>query len=298
MKAGRIPVKPGSLVALVTPFTESGAIDEPALRALLEWHVESKTDGLVVLGTTGEASVMDMDERARVLEITAEVAKGKVPIVVGTGTINPKSVVKMTQQAADLGADASLVVTPYYVKPTPVGLVQHFTYVADAVDLPMVLYNVPGRTGVDCKPETAAAAAKHPGIIGIKEATGDVSRVAELRKLAGKDFMLFSGDDETGAEFVLLGGDGVISVTSNIVPNLQHRIMAAALSKDRAQAESLNRPLELLHKRLFLQSNPIPAKWALYRMGRIGPGIRPPLTPMSDTFIGPLEEALSAAGAI
>ncbi len=300
MKAGpRMPIKKGSMVALVTPMKPDGAIDEAQLRALLQWHVASQTDGVVVLGTTGEASTLSFEERARVLDITAEEVKGKIPIVVGTGTIDPKTVVKLTKQAVDHGADASLVVTPYYVKPTQKGLVTHFGFVAEAVDLPCLLYNVPGRTGSDIKPETAAeVAAKHPSVIGIKEATGDVSRVAAIRKLAGEKFLLYSGDDETGAEFVLKGGDGVISVTSNIVPDVMHQLMMAALAKDAKKTEALNKPLELLHQRLFLQSNPIPAKWALYRMGRIGAGIRPPMTVLEEEFHKPLEEALKAAGAI
>lgn len=299
VEGARMPIKRGSMVALVTPMKPDGAVDEEQLRTLLQWHVACQTDGVVVLGTTGEASTLSFEERARVLDITAEEIKGKIPIVVGTGTIDPRTVVKLTQQAVNHGADASLVVTPYYVKPTQKGLVSHFGYVAEAVDLPCLLYNVPGRTGSDIKPETAAeVAAKNPSVIGIKEATGDVSRVAAIRKVAGNKFLLYSGDDETGAEFVLKGGDGVISVTSNVVPDVMHQLMMAALAKDAALTEQLNKPLELLHQRLFLQSNPIPAKWALYRMGKIGAGIRPPMTVMEEEFHKPLEEALKAAGAI
>jgi len=297
--SSRMPIEKGSMVALVTPMKPDGAVDEAQLRSLLQWHVACQTDGIVVLGTTGEASTLSFDERARVLDITAEEVKGKIPIVVGTGTIDPRMVVKLTQQARDHGADASLVVTPYYVKPTQKGLISHFGFVAEAVDLPCLLYNVPGRTGSDIKPETAAeVASKHAGVIGMKEATGDLARVAAIRSLAGQDFLLYSGDDETGAEFVLQGGDGVISVTSNIVPEQMHMLMMAALDKDKTRAKAINTPLKLLHQRLFLQANPIPVKWALYRMGRMGQAIRPPLTVLEEEFHAPLEEALRAAGVI
>ena len=248
-------MRPGSLVALVTPMRPTGELDLDALRGLLRWHVESGTDGIVALGTTGEASTLSMDERAQVLGVCQEVLDGTgVPLMVGTGTINPRSVIKMNEQALSYGADSCLVVTPYYTKPTQRGLAEFFTMVADATPLPMLLYNVPGRTAVDLKPETVAQLSKHPRIFGIKEATGELSRVSQLRQLIKqKHFMLFSGEDSNAKDFTLMGGDGTISVTSNIAPARQHQIMMAALRGDAEEMVKLNEPLNLLHQRLFLQ---------------------------------------------
>uniref|UniRef100_A0A7S0IND1 4-hydroxy-tetrahydrodipicolinate synthase n=1 Tax=Calcidiscus leptoporus TaxID=127549 RepID=A0A7S0IND1_9EUKA len=290
------PMKAGSLVALVTPMTPDGALDLDSLRELLQWHVRSETDGIVALGTTGEASTLSMEERAAVLQVCSEEVVGKVPLMVGTGTIDPRKVIAMNEQALEYGADSCLVVTPYYTKPTQAGLLRFFRYVADATSLPLLLYNVPGRTAVDLQPHTVGELAKHPRIFGIKEATGDLARVPLLRELCGDDFMLFSGEDSNALEFTLHGGDGVISVTSNVAPAEQHLVFEAALRGDEVAAQEHNEQLKLLHQRLFLQANPIPVKWALAAAGRVPYGIRLPLCELEEPFHTPLLEAMRVAG--
>lgn len=291
-------MRQGSTCALVTPFTETGEIDTESLRALLRFHVESGTDGLCVLGTTGEASVMTMEERATVLKIAVEEVKGEIPILAGTGTIDPAHVKEMTLQAIDLGCDASLVVTPYYVKPPQRGLVKHMLSMAD-LGLPVVIYNVPGRSGSDMKPESIALCADHPNIIGVKEATGDVSRVDELRELTGDKLLLLSGDDGTDAEFVLKGGDGCISVTANVAPRQKHALMLAALKGDKDEVDRIGGPLKDLNGKLFCEANPIPIKWAMKRIGKIPTGYcRPPLDELDVEFQPVVEEALKAAGLV
>ena len=294
----QVPMKPGSTCALITPFTDSGEIDTESLRTLLRFHVESGTDGLCVLGTTGEASVMSMQERETVLKIVVEEVKGKIPILVGTGTIDPVHVKEMTLQAMDLGCDASLVVTPYYVKPPQRGLVKHMLSMAD-LGLPVCIYNVPGRSGSDMKPESIALCADHPNIVSVKEATGDVSRVDEIRKLTGDKLLLLSGDDGTDAEFVLRGGDGCISVTANVAPKQKHELMMAALRGDKEEVERIGSPFSELNAKLFCEANPIPIKWAAKRIGKIPTGYcRPPLDELDPEFQPIVEEALKAAGLI
>lgn len=222
-KLHMIPVRSGSVVALVTPMDNKNNIDFATLKSLLEWHISEGTDGAVVLGTTGESSTISFEERGEIIKEAINTVNGAFPIIIGTGTIEPNSVIKYTQQAKDLGADAALIITPYYVKPPQRALVQHFLNIANTVDLPIILYNCPGRTGVDMKPETVAQLASHRNIIGIKDATGDLSRVESLRKLCGKDFLIFSGEDDSGCEFIRLGGDGVISVTANVAPKAMHK---------------------------------------------------------------------------
>ena len=296
----QVPLRPGSFVALVTPFNaESGEIDFPALRTLLEFHLEAGTDGLCILGTTGEASVMSMKERELVLKTAVETVKGKIPILVGTGTIDPTHVKEMTLQAIDLGCDASLLVTPYYVKPPQRGLIKHFTDAAD-LGLPLMIYNVPGRTGVDCSPETIALCAQHQNIVAVKEATGDLSRVEKIRQLTTSNrLLLYSGDDSTEGEFVLRGGDGCISVTANVAPNAMHRLMMAALNGDRDEVNRINTPLANLHEKIFCESNPIPAKWAVKRLGKITSAYcRPPLDQMEPQYEAIVESAMAEAGLI
>jgi len=293
------PIKRGSTVALVTPFTTTGKIDFPSLRRLLQFHVASQTDGLCILGTTGEASLLTMDERKAVLTVAVEEVKGKIPILVGTGAIDPTQVKEMTMQAIDCGCDASLIVTPPYIKPPPRGIVDHFTTMAD-LGLPVVIYNVPGRTAVDIIPETIALCAReNSNIVGVKEATGDVSRVETIRSLTGdleKPLLLYSGDDATEAEFVLKGGDGCISVTANVAPIAMHEMMDAALRGDADEALRLNKMLDIVHQKIFCESNPIPAKWALKRMGMIENAVcRPPLMELDKDYHGILEEALKIA---
>lgn len=289
----------GSTCALITPFTEDNKIDVPGLEKLIDFHLEAGTDNLCVLGTTAEASVMSMDERELALRTIVARAKGKIPLLVGTGAIDPAQVKKYTQQAIDLGADASLVVSPYYVKPPQRGLIHHFTTMAD-MGLPVVLYNVPGRTAVDLSDETIATLAQHDKIVGIKDATGDISRLTSLKKVLGEEvdrnFLKYSGDDGTTADFVLEGGDGCISVTANIAPKAMRDMIHAALNGNGQLAMELNEPLNLLHSRLFLESNPIPAKWAAHRMGLVDNAMcRPPLDAMDPQFIPLLEEALATA---
>jgi 4-hydroxy-tetrahydrodipicolinate synthase len=294
-----MPMKRGSTCALITPFTEDNKIDVPGLEKLIDFHLESGTDNLCVLGTTAEASVMSMEERELALKTIVGKAKGKIPLLVGTGTIDPASVKKYTQQAIDLGADASLVVSPYYVKPPQRGLIHHFVTMAD-MGLPVMLYNVPGRTAVDLSDETIATLSQHDKIIGIKDATGDISRLTSLRKFLGEeasnDFLKYSGDDGTTTDFVLEGGDGCISVTANIAPKAMREMVHAALQGNDQLALELNESLNLLHSRLFLESNPIPAKWAAHRMGLTSNAFcRPPLDTMDPQYNNLLEEALISA---
>ena len=326
----------GSYVALVTPMDAANAVDYGALRNLLEWHVASGTDGVVALGTTGEASTLDAAERDRVLETCVDACRGRVPVVAGTGAIDTRAVVAMGRRAKALGADGTLVVTPYYVKPPQRALEAHFLAVAEAVDLPMVLYNVPGRTGVDLLPETVARLAAHPNVRGIKEATGDNGRVAALRDACGGDLLLYSGEDAMGREFVELGGDGVISVTANVAPAAMARMLRAPAG---AAARAIDDSLRPLHEKLFCQANPIPVKYALHRArprgnqvygafvlisarwrGHVGSspldgapdtpvdfhagarglatGIRPPLAPLEAEFHADIDAALAAADAV
>jgi 4-hydroxy-tetrahydrodipicolinate synthase len=282
---------------------ETGAVDIEGLRKLLRYHIEQETDNLCILGTTGEASVLTMAERKLILTTAVTEVKGKIPILVGTGTINPAGVKTFTQQAMDLGCDAGLVVTPYYVKPPQRCLIQHMTDVAD-FGLPVVIYNVPGRTAVDFKDENIAIAAQHPGIIGVKDATGDVSRVETLRALtnehgSSKDFLLYTGDDGTTLDFILRGGDGCISVTANVAANAMHRLVQAARDGRVEEATSINTPLLGLHKNLFCESNPIPVKWAAMRLGLVDSAFcRPPLAQLEQQFESQVEDALRQAGLV
>ena len=295
-------MKPGSSVALVTPFDEStGEVDYAALRRLLQYHLQSGTDNLCILGTTGEASVLSMEERRKVLTLTVQECKGKMPILVGTGTIDPNHVKEMTQQAVDLGCDASLVTTPYYVKPPQRCLIQHMVTAAEHYGLPVVIYNVPGRTAVNMLDDSIAIAAQHPNVVAVKDATGDLSRVASLKGALAQngveDFLLYSGDDATSMDFVLGGGDGCISVTANVAPSAMHQLMAVCRAGDAMKAAEINAPLTLLHSKLFVEANPIPAKWAVHRLGLTdSPWCRPPLDALDPALAPQVEEALRYAG--
>ena len=286
----------GSLVALVTPMAADGSVDFSGLRRLVDWHVAQGTDGIVSVGTTGESATLDEAEHCEVLRRTVEFAAGRIPIVAGTGANATSEAVRLTRCAKEAGADACLLVTPYYNKPTQEGLFRHHKAVADAVDIPQVLYNVPGRTAVDMLPETVIRLAAVPNIVGVKEATGDLSRVQQIRAGAGSRFALFSGDDATSREFMLLGGDGVISVTANVTPAAMHRMCEAALAGDAAKAEEIDSALAGLHRALFVESNPIPVKWALAAMGMIPEGIRLPLTWLSRDAQAPVLDAMKQAG--
>ena len=293
-----LPLPAGSLVALVTPMTDDGAVDIPGLRSLLRWHKEEGTAGVVILGTTGEASCLSVEEKEEVMAVTREEVGGVLPIIVGTGTISTPAVIAATKQAKLFGADAALVVTPYYVKPSQAGLVHHFTQIADAVELPIVLYNVPGRTGVDMSIETTVALSRHPMIQGLKDATGDNTRVGPMRAICGDDFRLYSGEDGMAREYVLQGGDGVISVTANVAPATVAKVMASAAARDATAAEAADNALAALHRDLFCEANPIPVKWALERIGKASGGIRSPLVPLGLDFHGRVEGALQQARCI
>lgn len=286
----------GSLVAIVTPMRSNREVDFDALERLIEFHVEAGTDGLVVAGTTGESATLTKPEHISVIQAAIKFAAGRLPVIAGTGSNSTAQTIELSRQVDQLGVDAYLVVTPYYNKPPQQGLYEHFVAVADAVSKPVMLYNVPGRTGVDMQTETVARLASHPQIFGIKEATGEVARVAALRAACGDDFMLYSGDDPTAREFMLAGGHGVVSVTANVAPGQMAAMCAAALDGDTDRAESLDAPLAGLHNDLFVEANPIPVKWALQRMGLIDTGLRLPLVQLSADNQPAVEAALQQAG--
>ncbi len=279
----------GSLVALVTPMTANGSLDFDALGGLIEWHIKSGTDGIVSVGTTGESATVSVPEHLDVIEKTIEFVNGRVPVIAGTGGNSTQEAVELTQKASDLGADYVLIVTPYYNKPNQEGLFQHFIKIADTVDIPQILYNVPSRTACDLRPETVMRLAKHKNIVGIKEALDDSERLSELirvsHSIAGqKNFSVFSGDDPSFNSFMSNGGDGVISVAANVVPKHISQICSLNLSDQFDDAKELNFILQNLYELLFIESNPIPVKWMLNKMGRIQSGIRLPLIPLNQVF--------------
>lgn len=286
----------GSMVAVVTPMDADGAVNYRQFARLIDFHVDSGTQVLVVAGTTGESATLDHDEHVEVIERACELAAGRVAIVAGTGSNSTAQTLELSRAVDRLPVAAFLVVTPYYNKPTQEGMRRHFSAVADAVTKPIILYNVPGRTGVDLKPDTVIKLASHPNIQAIKEATGELNRVHVLREACGADFKLLSGDDATGCEFMLQGGDGVISVTANVAAAPMRRLCDAAIARKRAEAERIDAALQPLHRTLFCESNPIPVKWAVQQMGLIGPGIRLPLTPLAPQFHAAVLDAMTAAG--
>jgi len=286
----------GSMVALVTPMHEDGALDEDSLRRLVDFHAENHTDAIVTVGTTGESATLDEDEHCHVVRRTVEMAAGRLPVIAGTGANSTREAIDLTRYAMEAGVDACLLVTPYYNKPTQEGLYRHYRAVAEAVPVPQILYNVPGRTACDLLPETVERLAPISNIVGIKEATGDMNRARDIMARCGDRLDVYSGDDATAMEMMLLGGKGNISVTANVAPAAMHALCVAAMMGDRDKAEAINRPLEVLHKVLFVESNPIPVKWALYAMGMIPPGIRLPLTPLADQFHDTVRQALRQTG--
>ncbi len=289
----------GSIVAIVTPMTPAGDVDFDALAALVEWHIAEGTDAIVAVGTTGESATLSVDEHIAVVRKVVEVSAKRVPVLAGTGANSTTEAIELTQLAKDAGADAALIVTPYYNKPPQEGLYRHFKAIAEAVAIPIVMYNVPGRTGCDMLPATVARLAQVPNIVGIKEAKGELSRVRELLALGlPKDFALYTGDDATARESLLLGFHGDISVTANVAPKQMHEMCVAAIAGDAATAGMIDSRLTLLHKNLFVDPNPIPAKWALEAMGRISSGIRLPLVPMNPDHVDVVRESLRAAGAL
>jgi len=288
----------GSLVALATPMLPDGSLDLPRFRALVDWHVDQGTDALVIVGTTGESPTVDPEEHCQLIRTAVEQAAGRVPVVAGTGANSTAEAVELTRCAKAAGAVAGLSVAPYYNKPTQEGLYRHFRTIAEAVDLPLILYNVPGRTASDISNETVLRLAEVPGIVGIKDATGNIERGSELIKRAPTGFAIYSGDDASCLALMLLGGKGVISVTSNVAPKPMHEMCMAALAGDLARAREINFRLLSLHQKLFVEANPIPVKWALAEMGRIDSGIRLPLTTLSPQYHDTLRAALREAGAL
>jgi 4-hydroxy-tetrahydrodipicolinate synthase len=275
-----------------------GSLDMPRFRALIDWHVEQGTDGLVIVGTTGESPTVDPEEHCRLIATAVEQAAGRIPVIAGTGANSTSEAIALTRCAKEAGAAAGLSVAPYYNKPTQEGLYRHFKTIAEAVDLPLILYNVPGRTVADISNDTALRLAQVPGVIGIKDATGNIERGSDLIKRAPASFAVYSGDDASGMALMLLGAKGIISVTANVAPALMHRMCAAALSGDLATAREINFKLLSLHQKLFVEANPIPVKWALAEMGRIQGGIRLPLMPLSAAYHDTLRAALREAGSL
>jgi 4-hydroxy-tetrahydrodipicolinate synthase len=288
----------GSLVAIVTPMLADGALDLPRLKALIDWHIVEGTDGIVIVGTTGESPTVDVAEHCKLIESAVEFTAKRVPVIAGTGGNSTREAIELTRFARKAGADYSLSVVPYYNKPTQDGLYRHFKAIAEAADIPVILYNVPGRTVADLQNDTVIRLAQVPNIVGLKEATSNVERVQDLMKRVRKGFLVFSGDDATALSYMLLGAHGVISVTANVAPRLMHELCAAARAGKAAEAIQINNRLLGLHKNLFLESNPIPVKWALNRMGRIAEGIRLPLTPFTAPHHDTLAASLREAGCI
>ncbi len=286
----------GSIVAIITPMHADGSIDTEALLKLVDWHLTAKTDALVVAGTTGESATLTAEEQTKLIGLVVKHVNGRIPVIAGTGSNSTDHTIALTKAAKTAGANAALIVTPYYNKPTQKGLIAHYQAIAEAAQFPIILYNVPGRTGCDLLPETVITLSKIKNIIGIKEATGKIERIKQLREACGKDFAIYSGDDPTGLEAILAGADGVISVTANVAPAKMRELCEAALNKDTTKATALNNELQLLHERLFLESNPIPTKWALQTMGKIEKGIRLPLLSLDNAHHAAVKEAMEKAG--
>ena len=288
----------GSLVAIVTPMLPDGALDFARLRNLIDWHVGEGTDGIVIVGTTGESPTVDFDEHCSLIKAAVDYAGKRIPVIAGAGGNSTKEAIHLTEFAKRAGADYALSVVPYYNKPTQEGLYRHFRAIAEAVDMPVILYNVPGRTVADLSADTTVRLSEIPNIIGIKDATANMARGAELLKRAPRNFAIYSGEDVSTLALMLLGAHGTISVTANVAPRLMHEMCMAALNGDRVRAVEINNRLLGLHNQLFLESNPIPVKWALHKMGHIDTGIRLPLTPFDAKFHGKVMEAMTAAGIV
>ncbi len=288
----------GSIVALVTPMRADGAVDYPALNRLVEWHIQSGTNSIVAVGTTGESATLDVEEHCEVIRQTVVAAKGRVPIIAGTGANSTTEAIELTECAKTAGADACLLVTPYYNKPSQRGLYVHYKKIAETVAIPQILYNVPGRTACDLLPETVAKLAVLPNIIGIKEATGNLQRGREVLALSSPTFAVYSGDDATAVELILLGAQGNISVTANVKPEVMARVCRLALDGKAAEARALDATVADLHRDLFLEGNPVPVKWALNAMGKIEGRLRLPLVELDPKFHDTLRNSLKKAGAL
>ncbi|MDA8383595.1 MAG: 4-hydroxy-tetrahydrodipicolinate synthase [Betaproteobacteria bacterium] len=286
----------GSLVAVVTPMHPDGSLDLEGMRRLVDFHVDAGTDGIVVVGTTGESPTVDFDEHCRLIEVVVQHARGRIPVIAGTGANSTREAIELAGCAKARGADFSLSVVPYYNKPTQEGLYRHFKAIAEAQDLPLILYNVPGRTACDLANETVLRLAQIPNVVGIKDATGNMERGADLLRRAPQGFSVFSGDDASSLALMLLGGHGTVSVTANVAPRLMHEMCEAAFGGHLETAKAINERLLELHQKLFVEANPIPVKWALEQLGLIAGGIRLPLTPLSASHHDTLRHAMHAAG--
>lgn len=293
-----MPMLTGSLVAIVTPMLEDGRLDIPRFKSLIDWHVAEGTDGIVVVGTTGESPTVGFDEHKELIHVAVAHAAGRIPIVAGTGANSTAEAIELTESAKRAGAAACLSVVPYYNKPTQEGLYRHFRTIAEAVDIPHILYNVPGRTVADLANETALRLAQVPNVVGIKDATGNMERGTDLVKRAPPGFAVYSGDDASGLALMLLGGHGVISVTANVAPRLMREMCAAALAGEVVRAREANFRLIGLHRHLFVEANPIPVKWAVAQLGLIEGGIRLPLTPLAAQFHETVRDAMREAGVL
>ena len=286
----------GSIVALVTPMHEDGSVDYPALRKLIDWHIAEGTDGICVVGTTGESPTVSVEEHCEIIRVAVEHAKGRVPVMAGTGGNSTAEAIELSRFAQQVGADCSLSVVPYYNKPSQDGIYRHFEAIADAVDLPMVLYNVPSRTVADVQVETVLRLAQLPGIVGIKEATGEIDRAAWLIKQAPKGFSIYSGDDGTAIALMLLGGHGNVSVTANVAPRAMHDLCIAAIEGKVHDATTIHLKLLPMHKHLFCESSPAPTKWAMARLGLCGAALRLPITPLTDAGQALVWQAMRDSG--
>ena len=288
----------GSIVAIVTPMHADGTLDLPGLRKLIDWHIAEGTDGIVIVGTTGESPTVSVKEHCELIKVAVEHTAKRIPVIAGTGGNSTSEAIELTQYAKDVGADASLLVVPYYNRPTQEGMYQHFRKIAEAVDLPAILYNVPGRTVADMANETVLRLAQIPGVIGIKDATGNIGRGCDLMRLAPKGFAVYSGDDPTAMALMFCGAKGNISVTANVAPRGMHELCAAAMNGRVAEAIAINNKLLPLHNKLFVEPNPVPVKWAMAEMGLIPSGMRLPIVPLAKEFHETVRAAMRESGVL
>jgi 4-hydroxy-tetrahydrodipicolinate synthase len=288
----------GSIVAIVTPMHADGSLDYPGLRKLIDWHIAEGTDGIVIVGTTGESATVSVEEHCELIKLAVEHTRGRIPIIAGTGGNSTDEAIRLTQYAKDVGADAALLVVPYYNRPTQEGMYRHFKAIAEAVELPVILYNVPGRTVADMSNDTVLRLARIPNIVGLKDATGNIGRGAELLRLAPKSFAVYSGDDPTAMALMFCGGAGNISVTANVAPRAMHELCVAAMNGETARAIEINNKVIPLHAKLFVEPNPVPVKWAMAEMGLMPAGLRLPLAPLAAEFHDTVRAAMREAGVL
>jgi 4-hydroxy-tetrahydrodipicolinate synthase len=288
----------GSIVAIVTPMHSDGSLDLPRLRKLIDWHIAEGTDGIVIVGTTGESPTVSVEEHCELIKVAVQHTAGRIPIIAGTGGNSTTEAIELTRYAKEVGADASLQVVPYYNRPTQEGMYQHFRKIAESVDLPVILYNVPGRTVADMSNDTILRLAEVPGVVGVKEATGNIGRDTDLIRLAPASFAVYSGDDPTAMALMLCGGKGNISVTANVAPRAMHELCVAAMAGNIAEAVRINNRLLPLHNKLFVEPNPVPVKWAMAEMGLMAHGIRLPLVPLAENLRDTVRSALRESGVL